>query len=350
MDHHSTEEHYERYAKQIKISYIRSEGQDLLSQARCAVIGLGALGSVISEQLARAGIGYLRLIDRDFVEYSNLQRQTLYTENDAKQFMPKATAAAEHLSAINSSIAIEAIIADLTAANIKEHLESIDIIVDGSDNFNIRYLINEYSVANGIPWVYGAVVGTNGSTATFVPEKTPCYQCLFPHQPTYGTVETCDTVGVLSPIVHMIASIQATEVIKYCSGNSEALHASLLQLDCWNNDQLKLAISHARRADCPVCGLHRYPLLHENERTTLSSSLCGRSSVQVTFSDSTNISLHQLEEQYSSHYKIKRNMYLLKLSYDYQITIVFFPDGRAIVQGTDNIARAEAIVARFINH
>jgi len=337
-----------RYSKQLKISHIGATGQTKLHKARCAIVGLGALGSVIAEQLARAGIGYLRLIDRDFVEISNLQRQIMYTETDAIQFFPKATAAAQHLQAINSNIEIEPIIADLSAINIEEYLDGIDIIIDGSDNFSVRYLINEYSIAHEIPWVYGAVVGTSGSTATFIPKKTPCYRCLFPKKPTLGAVETCDTAGVLSPIVHMIASIQVTEVIKYCSHNLAALHQSLLQLDCWTNDQLKLNIAHAKKTDCPVCVHQHFENLQHNEPNVYSSSLCGRDAVQVTLPASSNITLDQLEEYYDEHYKLKRNAYLLKLFYDDQLTIVFFPDGRAIVQGTDNIVRAEAIIAHIV--
>ncbi|URN94585.1 MAG: ThiF family adenylyltransferase [Candidatus Pristimantibacillus lignocellulolyticus] len=337
-----------RYSKQLKISHIGATGQTELHKARCAIVGLGALGSVIAEQLARAGIGYLRLIDRDFVEFSNLQRQIMYTEEDAIQFSPKATAAARHLQAINSNIEIVPVIADLSAINIGEYLDQIDIIIDGSDNFSVRYLINEYSIAHEIPWVYGAVVGTSGSTATFIPKKTPCYRCLFPEKPALGTVETCDTAGVLSPIVHMIASIQVTEVIKFCSHNSSFLHQSLLQLDCWTNDQLKLNIAHARKTDCPVCVQQHFENLLHDEPNVFSSTLCGRNAVQVTLPASTNITLDQLEVYYNTHYKLKRNTYLLKLFYDEKHTIIFFPDGRAIVQGTDDIARAEAIIAHIV--
>ncbi|HIW34873.1 MAG TPA: ThiF family adenylyltransferase [Candidatus Paenibacillus intestinavium] len=337
-----------RYSKQLKVSHIGIAGQSALQQARCAIVGLGALGSVIAEQLTRAGFGYLRLIDRDFVEYSNLQRQIMYTEQDAIQFLPKATAAAQHLQAINSMIEIDPIIADLSANNVEQYLANIDIIIDGSDNFSVRYLINEFSIAHEIPWIFGAVVGTSWSTATFRPNKTPCYRCLFPDKPTLGTVETCDTAGVLSPIVHMIASIQVTEAIKYCSRNVDALHQSLLQLDCWNNDQLKLNIAHAKRTDCPVCAHHHYENLLQDESAIYSSSLCGRHSVQVILPAAINYSLDQLEQYYTLHYKLTRNPYLLKLFYDDQHTIVFFPDGRAIVQGTDHIARAEAIIAQLI--
>ncbi|MCR8659013.1 ThiF family adenylyltransferase [Paenibacillus endoradicis] len=343
-----TVDNLSRYSKQLKISHIGVTGQTELHKARCAIVGLGALGSVIAEQLARAGIGYLRLIDRDFVEFSNLQRQIMYTEEDAIQFSPKATAATLHLQAINSNIEIEPIIADLSAINIEELLDQIDIIIDGSDNFSVRYLINEYSIAHEIPWVYGAVVGTSGSTATFIPKKTPCYRCLFPEKPVLGTVETCDTAGVLGSIVHMIASIQVTEVIKYCSHNVTALHHSLLQFDCWTNDQLKLNIAHARRTDCPVCTHHEFENLQQDVPKVFSSSLCGRDSVQVTLPGSKIVTLDQLENYYNTHYKLKRNTYLLKLFYNDQHTIVFFPDGRAIVQGTDNISKAEAIIAHLV--
>lgn len=348
MNKQHTVDHLTRYSKQIKVSHIGATGQSELHKARCAIVGLGALGSVIAEQLARAGFGYLRLIDRDFVEFSNLQRQIMYTEEDAIHFLPKSTTAAHHLQAINSMIEIEPIIADLSANNVEQYLSDIDIVLDGSDNFSVRYLINEYCIANDIPWIYGAVVGTSGSTATIIPNKTACYQCLFPEKPALGTVETCDTAGVLSPIVHMIASIQVTEAIKYCSHNIDALHQSLLQLDCWTNDQLKLNIAHARKNDCPVCADHRFENLQQDEANMYSSSLCGRDSVQVTLPTSKKYTLEQLYAYYTTHYKLLKNPYLLKLYYDAQHTVVFFPDGRAIVQGTEHIKQAEAIIAQLI--
>lgn len=337
-----------RYAKQIKVSYIGASGQSKLQNLDIAVIGQGALGSVLAEQLVRAGVGTLRIIDRDFVELSNLHRQFIYTEQDAEQFLPKALAAEAYYNKINSNVTIQAHVADLSSSNIDELLHNVHLIVDGTDNFAVRYLINDYAVAHHIPWIYGAIVGTSGSTATFIPGQTPCYACLFPVEPEFGAVDTCDTAGVISPIVQMVASIQATEVMKIATNQFDALHQSLFQLDCWTNEQLKLDISSAKNSNCPVCNQHQYLYLHRQDRPLASSMLCGRNSVQVTAFELASISLDQLQSYYSGHYEMRRNTYLLKLIYNENITIVFFPNGRAIVQGTEQIQLAEAIIAKIV--
>lgn len=337
-----------RYSKQMKISHIGTVGQQNMSQFRCAIIGLGALGSVIAEQLARAGFGYLRIIDRDFVEESNLQRQILYTEQDAIDMLPKAIAAKQYLHKVNSDITIDAIVADVTASNVEELLHDVHIIIDGSDNFTLRYLINEYSVAHSIPWIHGAVVGTSGTTATFLPKETACYACLFPSEPQFGAAETCDTAGVISPIVHIIASIQVTEVMKLATGHESDLHNTLMQLDCWNNEELKLDISHAKRSDCKVCSKHEYNYLHSETEFIHTSSLCGRNSVQVTTNSEKTPSLNEIMRYYEGQFHITSNRYLMKLSYDSDLTVVFFSDGRAIVQGTEDLLRAESIVSQLL--
>lgn len=341
------DERTNRYAKQIKVHAIGAQGQQQLANASCAIIGAGALGSAVAEQLVRAGIGYLRIIDRDFVELGNLHRQTLYTEQDAEQFMPKAIAATNALKRINSNVAIDAVIADVQAANIEQLLDGVDFIIDGSDNFTIRYLINDYCVAHGKTWVYGAVTGTSGSTTTFTPQQTPCFRCLFPEPPELGVIDTCDTAGVLGPIVTMIASIQATEAIKLASGQSEQLNRKLLQLDCWSLQLYKLDIAHARNEQCPCCGKLELTWLQQQEAAA-TTSLCGRQTIQLTLAAPLPYSLDELAERYAASYEVKRNRYLLKLKYSEQITVVFFPDQRLMIQGTEDLHYASIIANKLV--
>jgi len=336
-----------RYAKQIKVHTIGALGQEKLASASCAVIGMGALGSAIADLLVRAGIGYLRIIDRDFVEVSNLHRQTLYNEHDAEQFMPKAMAAAQALRRINSSITIDPVIADVHAGNIEQLLDGIDLIGDGSDNFTVRYLMNEYSVAYNKPWVYGAVVGTSGSTATFIPQQTPCFRCLFPQPPELGAVDTCDTAGVLGPIVQMIASIQAAEIMKLATGQLEQCNKQLIQLDCWSLQQFKLDIAHAKNENCPCCSRGEREWFSEASLIT-STNICGRQTIQLTLAKPLPFSLDELVDLYSKTYETKKNRYLVKIQYSDQLDIIFFPDHRIMVQGTEDVEYAKNILKKFV--
>lgn len=336
-----------RYSKQIKVHTIGTLGQEKLSAASCAVIGLGALGSAIADLLVRAGIGYLRIIDRDFVEVSNLHRQTLYNEQDAEQFLPKAIAAAHALRRVNSSVTIEPIIADVHAGNIEQLLDGIDFIVDGSDNFTVRYLMNDYSVAYNKPWVYGAVVGTSGSTATFIPQHTPCFRCLFPDPPELGALDTCDTAGVLGPIVQMVAAIQAAEILKLAIGQIDHCNKQLLQLDCWSLQQFKLDIAHAKNEHCPCCGQGKREWLSEASFIA-STSICGRQTIQLTLAEPLPFTLEELAELYSKAYETKQNRYLVKIRYNDQLDIVFFPDHRVMIQGTEDVEYARNILKKFV--
>src|SRR5690606_12890239 len=336
-----------RYAKQIKAYSIGSTGQDKLATASCAVIGMGALGSAIADLLVRAGIGYLRIIDRDFVEISNLHRQSLYNEQDTEKFMPKAIAAAHALRRVNSSITIDPIIADVHAGNIEQLLDGIDFIVDGSDNFTIRYLINDYSVSYNKPSVYGAVVGTSGSTATFIPQHTPCFRCLFPEPPELGAVDTCDTAGVLGPIVHMIASIQAAEIMKLATGQQKQCNSALLQLDCWSLQQLSLDISHAKNEQCPCCSQGSRDWLNEASLIH-STSICGRQTIQLTLAEPLPYTLDEFAALYEKTYETKRNRYLVKIKYSDQINLILFPDHRIMIQGTEDVEFAVNILKKFV--
>ncbi|MFF2888413.1 ThiF family adenylyltransferase [Paenibacillus sp. NPDC057967] len=338
----------DRYSRQIRYGRIGPEGQNRLQSARIAIVGMGALGSVLAQHLVRSGVGYTRLIDRDIVEWSNLQRQMLYTEQDAEGLLPKAAAAAAHLRAINSAVIVEPVMADLNSANASQWLGDVDLILDGSDNFSVRYLINDYSLKSNTPWIYGGAVGATGMTLSIIPQETPCYRCLFPEPPAPGTTDTCETAGVISPIVDIIASIQATEAIKLLSGNREALHGTLFQVDLWNHAWLPVNISHARKDDCPACRNQRYEFLEEQRRETVATALCGRQSVQLLPGQSARLDLDAMARQLSAIGQVYQNPYLLRLQLSGGMTFVLFPDGRVIVQGTEDLARARSIYAELL--
>ncbi|RIX52426.1 thiazole biosynthesis adenylyltransferase ThiF [Paenibacillus nanensis] len=348
MSQHEPNNH-DRYSRQVRFARIGKEGQASLGASRVAIVGLGALGSVLSQHLVRAGVGYVRVIDRDVIEWSNLQRQMLYTEQDAAELLPKAEAAALRLRAMNSSIQIEPVAADLTAANAEELLAEVDLILDGSDNFSVRYLMNDYSLKHNIPWIYGGAVGASGMTMTFIPGETPCYRCLFPEPPPPGTTDTCETAGVISPIIDVIASVQAAEALKLLSGNANALHRTLFQVDLWNHTWLPLQMSHARREDCPACSKRHYAFLDHTEQETVAVALCGRDSVHLTpGTKPTNLDLEAIAAQLTTAGRISRNAYLLKIFLSNDITFVLFRDGRAIVQGTEDPAKARSIYAELL--
>ncbi len=331
-----------RYARQIRFHPVGEAGQNSLASSRAAVAGMGALGCVIASHLVRSGVGEVVLIDRDIVEWSNLQRQMLYSERDAALGTPKAAAAAERLREANSSVRVFAEIADLTAANAPGLLAGADIIVDGTDNFSTRYLINDYAVKHGIPWVYGGAVAASGMTLTIIPGETPCYRCLFPSPPAGGTADTCETAGVLSPLVDIIGSLQAMEAIKWLTGNREALSGSLLQLDVWRNSWMQVSAGNARKADCPCCSRREFDFLEELQQES-SAVLCGASAVQVTPSRTLDLDLQQLASRLASSGRAELGPYSLRYRSESGLTVIFFPDGRALVQGTHNPIKAKGL-------
>lgn len=341
--------HDDRYSRQIRFARIGRDGQASIGASRIAIVGAGALGSVLSQHLVRAGVGYVRVIDRDVIEWSNLQRQMLYTEQDAADLLPKAEAAAKRLRAMNSSVQIEPVAADLTAANAEELLAGVDLVLDGSDNFTVRYLINDYSLKHHVPWIYGGAVGATGMTMTFIPGETACYRCLFPDPPPPGTTDTCETAGVISPIIDVIASVQATDALKLLSGNANALHRTLFQVDLWNHSWLPLDMSHAKRVDCPACSKKHYEFLEHIEQETVAVTLCGRDSVHLTPGrHAITLDLEALAVQLSSAGQISRNAYLLKVHLPGNMTFVLFQDGRAIVQGSEDPTKARSIYAELL--
>lgn len=337
-----------RYARQIRYAPIGASGQHSINESRVAIVGMGALGCVIASHLVRSGVGHVRIIDRDIVEWSNLQRQMLYTERDVQQLLPKVEAAAVHLREINSSIVIEPIVADVTPLNAEQLLSNMQLIIDGTDNFSIRYLLNDISVKHNIPWIYGGAVGASGMTMTIMPGDSPCYRCLFPEPPAPGMTDTCETAGVLSPIIDIIASVQASEAIKLLSGNEQALHRTLFQVDLWNHAWMPVGLAGARKNECPTCGQHHYPFLEENGAETAAATLCGRHTVQITPGKPANLDLEQLKLRLAPAGRTTYNRYLLRVELPEGLTFVLFSDGRALVQGTDELLKAKSVYAELL--
>lgn len=326
----------QRYARQIRFPAIGREGQRRLGDARVAIVGVGALGCVTANHLARAGVGKLTLIDRDVVDLSNLQRQMLYDENDALEGKPKAAAAAERLASINRDISIDARVAHLSADNAESLLQDADLIIDGSDNFSVRYLMNEVSVKHDIPWIYGGAVGSSGMTMTVLPSETPCLCCLFPEPPAGGSLDTCETAGVLAPIIDTISSLQAMEAIKLLSGNKQALHGALLQIDLWHSQWQSLSVRDAKRPSCRVCGELQFGGLEGNREEALAVSLCGRNTIQINPMNPLAVPLDRLADRWRKLGAVELNAYLIKLQREGMPAFVLFTDGRAMIMGTDD--------------
>ncbi|WP_047154449.1 ThiF family adenylyltransferase [Aneurinibacillus tyrosinisolvens] len=335
-----------RYSRQILFTPIGKHGQERLAESKVAVVGAGALGTVLANHMVRAGIGHVRIIDRDFVEPSNLQRQMLYDENDAANHTPKAIAAYEKLKAINSSIVIEPVIADITPANAESLLQDCDLILDGTDNFEIRFLINDVAVKHGIPWVYGGAVSAKGMFAAIRPHATPCLRCLFPAPPAAGG-ETCDTAGVIGPIIHIIASYQAVEGLKLLLQDEKHYNPNLEHMEIWRNLHSQMNISGGKNPDCPACGKGHFDFLTLTGEEDLVSAMCGRNSVQITPAKEHNLDLEQLEARFSPLGKVERNRFLLRFQAG-EHTLVIFPTGRVVVQGTDDTTVARTLYSKYI--
>ncbi|WAH35872.1 ThiF family adenylyltransferase [Alicyclobacillus dauci] len=333
-----------RYARQVRLSQIGKEGQQKLATARVAIVGMGALGSATAEWLARAGTGMLRLIDRDVVEWSNLSRQTLYGEQDAIAATPKPHAAQNRLQAINSSIAYEAIADDVDATNALDLLSDVDIIVDGTDNYATRRLLNDVSVAQGIPWSYAGAVGTYGTTALFRPGETPCFACLFP-DPDPVAYDTCDTVGVFGPTIGVIASLQAAAVMKYIIGADDE-GAGVTTYDVWANTSYTARFG-PKRDTCLCCGQRVFQSLRADMRP-LAVTMCGRDTIQVRPSGVTRtVDLVGVAQRLGSLGQVQVTPHLLRFQSDTE-GFYLFPNGRALVFGVSDASRARNIYARYI--
>jgi len=336
----------ERYSRQILFQPIGREGQGKLLESSAVIVGMGALGTVISNHLVRAGVGYVRIIDRDLVELSNLQRQTLYDEDDALDSLPKVIAAEKKLRKINSGVKVEPIIADLTLDNAEDLLGGFNVIVDGTDNFNTRYLINDVAVKHGIPWVYGGAVSSRGMFSVIRPGQTPCYRCLFPSVPV-GLGETCDSIGVLSSITEIIGSFEAVEAIKLLVGAES--NPNLEQMDIWHNSFLQMDISQGRNPECPACVHHRFEFLDRASDQQVSyASLCGRNTIQINPRQTHKTDLRKLARRLGDIGKVKGNPFLLQFMPDDEIKMVIFHDGRVLVHGTNDTVKAKSYYARYI--
>ena len=334
----------DRYSRQILFRGIGEEGQRKLAAARVAIVGCGATGSALAGLLARAGVGTLRIIDRDYVEPSNLQRQALFDEEDAAESLPKAIAAARQIGKFNSEVATEPRVEDLVPANIEALLEGMSLILDGTDNFETRYLINDFAVDRGLPWIYSAAVGSYAVTLNVVPGQTACLACIFPDSPR-GMVETCETSGILNSAVNLVASIAATEALKFLVGGAgnPQLRRTLLSFDVWSNEHAEISAAKPRPG-CRACGARNFIHLAGEGRPHIT--LCGRNSVQI-HERQRPVDFAELVRRLQPHGTVRHNDFVLKFSREpYEMTL--FPDGRAIIKGTTDTAVARSLYARYV--
>lgn len=332
----------DRYSRQVLYPGIGEEGQQKLASAHVALVGCGATGAAAASLLARAGVGTLTLIDRDFVEESNLQRQVLFDESDASLALPKAEAARRKIALFNSEITVHSHVVDLVPANIHELLQGADLVLDATDNFETRYLINDYAVEQNKPWIYAAAVGAYAVTMNILPGETACLACLFP-KPPGGTVETCDTAGILNTAVNLAASIETTEAIKLIVGAKQNLRRSLLSFDLWTNERSEVSTVRPR-GDCEVCQQRNFAHLRGEGRPHIT--LCGRNSVQI-HEHHRPVDFVEMEARLRPHGTVRFNNLLLRFEHgDYVITL--FTDGRALIQGTTDTTKARSLYARFI--
>jgi len=334
----------QRYSRQLLFSGIGTEGQQQLAIARVAIVGCGATGSALASLLARAGVGAIRIIDRDYVEPSNLQRQSLFDESDAAEALPKAIAAARKIAAFNSQIVVDSHVADLTPSNIAALLEGAQLILDGTDNFETRYLINDFAVQQALPWIYTAAVGSYGVTMNIIPGKTACLACIFP-EPPRGLLETCETAGVLNTAVNWAASVAASEALKLLVGAEDRLRQSLLSFDLWSNQHGEVTAAHPR-GGCHACDERKFLHLAGKDRPQVT--LCGRNSVQI-HERARAVDLTEMSKRLKPHGAVRHNDFVLKFWHEpYEMTL--FPDGRAIIKGTTDTTVARSLYARYVGN
>lgn len=345
-----------RYQRQILLPQIREAGQARLGAARVLLVGCGALGTVIADQLARAGVGLLRIVDRDVVELTNLQRQVLFDENDAREGTPKAIAAARRLTRVNASVVVEPHVTDLHSGNVEALAGTeggdarVDLILDGTDNAETRYLLNDVAVKHALSWVYGACVGTEGRVMLVRPPATACLRCVFPEPPAPGELPTCDTVGVLGPAAGVVASLQSAMALKLLSGSVDEPAEELITIDVWKPRLRQTSLVGAKRADCPTCGRREFAFLDRPDGSR-AISLCGRNAVQIRPAPGVRIDLSQLADRLRrAERTVEQTPYLLRCCVDAggAVLLTVFADGRAIVQGSQSFDQARSIYARWI--
>lgn len=333
-----------RYSRQVLFTGLGESGQERLCRSRVAIIGCGALGSFQASALTRAGAGYIRLIDRDYVELSNLQRQWLFSEKDAEEALPKAVAAAKRLAEVNSGVQVEPVVADLTPVDADELLGGVDLLLDGTDNFETRYLINDFAVREGVPWIYGAAVASYGLAMPIIPGKTSCLKCVYP-EPPGGAQPTCETAGVLNTITSLIASLQVSYALKILAGQTGSLEARITTVDVWTGS-IRQITQPPPAADCPACGLRRFVHLEGKRRAPIS--LCGRSAVQIHERERP-LDLQELKQRLEPLGAVRCNEFALRFFLEpYEMTV--FPDGRAIIKGTTDAGIARGLYAKYVGN
>lgn len=338
-----------RYSRQMLVPEIGDAGQSRLAESRVVLVGCGALGTALANILVRAGVGFLRIADRDYIELNNLQRQILFDEQDIADGLPKAEAAARKLRRVNSSVRIDAVVADVNYSSIERHADGADLLLDGTDNFETRYLINDLAVKTNRPWVYGAVVGTTGLVMPIIPGMSPCLRCVFPDAPPAELNPTCDTAGVLSPAVNVVAAFQAMESIKILIGRFDAIVKGLVNCDAWTGRVVTLDVnSAADRADCPCCGQRRFVHL-DGTMSSATTSLCGRNAVQINPPGALHVDLDLIAAKLRqvANGAVVCNEYMVRAKVDlFELTV--FPDGRTIVMGTHDPDAARTLYAKYV--
>jgi adenylyltransferase/sulfurtransferase len=335
----------DRYSRQIRFAPIGEGGQQRLASARVLLVGLGALGTVAADQLVRSGIGFLRIVDRDFVELSNLQRQSLFDEDDIRNNLPKAIAADARLRRINSSVQIEARVDDVNPTNIEDYIGDVDLVLDALDNFETRFVVNDACAKHGKPWIYTAAVGSYGLVMPVIPGTTPCLRCLLGSLPAPGTSPTCETAGVIAPITHIIGSIQVGEALKFLTGNLDPEVIRLTAYDVWSHRFQRIDVGKESMATCPVCSEGKFEYLDGNPLRTIT--LCGRNAVQLIPGVKGDIDFAVLSKSITAFGDVQFNDFLLKCSAPpYEITL--FKDGRAIVKGTEEASQARSVYSKMV--
>lgn len=334
----------DRYSRQIRFGEIGEDGQRRLSNSRVAIVGCGALGSTQAELLARAGVGFLRVIDRDYIEWSNLQRQMLFDEKDAEAALPKAAAAATRLKAVNSSIEIEAAVGDLTPVTADDLLGDVHLVMDGTDNFETRYLINDFALSHGVPWIYGGAIGSCGMKMPIIPGETCCLRCMLPEPPS-GTQATCETAGVLGPVTATIAALQVADALVILTGHQNQLPGTITIVDVWSSE-IQQVPQPKPTPNCPACGLREFSYLMGKRRAPIS--LCGRNAVQI-HDRKRHLDLKELASRLGSVGTVRVNEFALRAQIE-SFDLTVFPDGRAIVKGTTDVGVARSLYARYIGN
>lgn len=337
--------HLKRYSRQMLFSGIGPEGQERLSMSRVTLIGCGGLGSVIATSLVRAGVGKIKIVDRDFVEEENLLHQILYDEEDAREHLPKATAARRKLLRMNSSASLEAVVTDVHYGNIEEIVAGSHVVMDGTDNFETRYLMNDACVKGNIPWIYGAVAGSRGMCTTIVPGVTPCLRCIFPQIPPPEHLHTCDTSGVLLSIVQTVGSLQVSECFKLLTGR-QTPSGELIYCDVWEGTCVGTKLQ--RQEDCASCQKEEYPALKAREGASVTA-LCGRNTVMITYYEPKGIHLETLAKKLEPAGRTEVSPDMIMFHVD-TYHLVIFPDGRVIVKGTEDPNVARALYSKYIGN